>query len=190
MPGDNCSVFGCGQCRRQHGVGIFRVPGQPTQKELSWVERKNLHLSPKILPKRQNGGRNFSAPYWKHGYTTTIFGHRSQKTEFLLGRDNFCPPKWKFTRVKKWANISWCQVLSPDTICVVRTSMKELLSRPHPDLRDRLWLSTNNHPTHHHTYSIKALMIFRKEWITWSHWKIGLLEKWTKVSFSHFHQTN
>ena len=26
MPGDNCSVYGCGSCRRHKGIGIFKLP--------------------------------------------------------------------------------------------------------------------------------------------------------------------
>ena len=26
MPGVNCSVYGCGSCRRTNGIGIFKVP--------------------------------------------------------------------------------------------------------------------------------------------------------------------
>ena len=38
MPGDNCSVYNCGRCRREHGVGIFQVPGKPTEKHLKKAE--------------------------------------------------------------------------------------------------------------------------------------------------------
>ena len=36
MPGDNCSVFGCGTCRRRTGVSIFKVPGI---KQKQWRKR-------------------------------------------------------------------------------------------------------------------------------------------------------
>ena len=26
MPGDSCSVFGCGSCRRTKGIGIWKLP--------------------------------------------------------------------------------------------------------------------------------------------------------------------
>ena len=38
MPGDNCSVYNCGRCRREHGVGIFQVLGKPTEKHLKKAE--------------------------------------------------------------------------------------------------------------------------------------------------------
>ena len=34
MPGDNCSVYGCGVSRRKDGIGIFKIP--VGQKKLEW----------------------------------------------------------------------------------------------------------------------------------------------------------
>ena len=36
MPGDNCSVYGCGTSRRTPGVGIFKIP---SSKEDEWRKR-------------------------------------------------------------------------------------------------------------------------------------------------------
>ena len=36
MPGDNCSVFGCGTNRRTKGVGIFEVPVAKNEECKKW----------------------------------------------------------------------------------------------------------------------------------------------------------
>ena len=33
MPGDNCSVYGCGISRRKKDAGIFKIPGK---KKVEW----------------------------------------------------------------------------------------------------------------------------------------------------------
>lgn len=37
MPGENCSVVGCGSCRSTKGLGIFKLPSEKSNKE--WRER-------------------------------------------------------------------------------------------------------------------------------------------------------
>ena len=37
MPGNNCSVVGCGSCRRTKGIGIFKLPSEDTNK--IWREK-------------------------------------------------------------------------------------------------------------------------------------------------------
>ena len=32
MPGTNCSIVGCGSCRRIKGIGIFKVPAEKVDK--------------------------------------------------------------------------------------------------------------------------------------------------------------
>ena len=36
MPGDNCSVYGCGKIRHQAGQGIFQVPGKKCKSKAEW----------------------------------------------------------------------------------------------------------------------------------------------------------
>ena len=36
MPGDNCSVCGCGSNRRMKGIGIFKLPSATTEKRKIW----------------------------------------------------------------------------------------------------------------------------------------------------------
>ena len=38
MPGDNCSVFGCGTCRRTKGIGIFKLPSPQIAEYKKWRE--------------------------------------------------------------------------------------------------------------------------------------------------------
>jgi len=39
MPGDNCSVFGCGTCRRTKGIGIFKLPSARNAEYKKWREQ-------------------------------------------------------------------------------------------------------------------------------------------------------
>ena len=36
MPGDNCSVYGCGKSRRTEGIGIFKLPNRPSKPYQEW----------------------------------------------------------------------------------------------------------------------------------------------------------
>jgi hypothetical protein len=36
MPGDNCSVFGCGTCRRTKGIGIWKLPAPRNAEYKKW----------------------------------------------------------------------------------------------------------------------------------------------------------
>ena len=36
MPGKNCSIVGCGSCRRSKGIGIFKLPSAETNEK--WRE--------------------------------------------------------------------------------------------------------------------------------------------------------
>ncbi len=36
MPGKNCSVVGCGTCRRENGVGIFKLPAGSDDFNKAW----------------------------------------------------------------------------------------------------------------------------------------------------------
>ena len=38
MPGDNCSVFGCGTCRRTKGIGIWKLPSARNAECKKWRE--------------------------------------------------------------------------------------------------------------------------------------------------------
>ena len=38
MPGDNCSVFGCGACRRTKGIGIWKLPSARNALYNKWRE--------------------------------------------------------------------------------------------------------------------------------------------------------
>ena len=38
MPGDNCSVFGCGSCRRTKGIGIWKLPLAKDEAHRKWRE--------------------------------------------------------------------------------------------------------------------------------------------------------
>lgn len=38
MPGENCSVFGCGTCRRTKGIGIWKLPAPRNQEYKKWRE--------------------------------------------------------------------------------------------------------------------------------------------------------
>lgn len=36
MPGENCSVFGCGSCRRTKGIGIWKLPAAKNDSYKKW----------------------------------------------------------------------------------------------------------------------------------------------------------
>ena len=36
MPGVNCSVLGCGSCRRSKGLGIFKLPAAKDEVHRKW----------------------------------------------------------------------------------------------------------------------------------------------------------
>ena len=36
MPGENCSVFGCGSCRRTKGIGIWKLPAVKNDSYKNW----------------------------------------------------------------------------------------------------------------------------------------------------------
>lgn len=36
MPGDNCSVVGCGSCRRSKGIGIWKLPAARNAEYRKW----------------------------------------------------------------------------------------------------------------------------------------------------------
>ena len=36
MPGINCSVLGCGSCRRSKGIGIFKLPVAKDETHQKW----------------------------------------------------------------------------------------------------------------------------------------------------------
>ena len=36
MPGENCSVFGCGSCRRTKGIGIWKLPVAKNDSYKEW----------------------------------------------------------------------------------------------------------------------------------------------------------
>lgn len=36
MPGVNCSVLGCGSCRRSKGIGIFKLPVAKDEAHRKW----------------------------------------------------------------------------------------------------------------------------------------------------------
>ena len=36
MPGVNCSVLGCGSCRRSRGIGIFKLPVAKDEAHRKW----------------------------------------------------------------------------------------------------------------------------------------------------------
>lgn len=38
MPGDNCSVLGCGSCRRTKGIGIWKLPLAKDEAHRKWRE--------------------------------------------------------------------------------------------------------------------------------------------------------
>ena len=38
MPGVNCAVFGWGPCRRNKGIGIFKLPSAKDEKRKRWRE--------------------------------------------------------------------------------------------------------------------------------------------------------
>ncbi|XP_022793887.1 uncharacterized protein LOC111332736 [Stylophora pistillata] len=38
MPGENCSVFGCGTCRRSKGIGIWKLPAPRNAEYKKWRE--------------------------------------------------------------------------------------------------------------------------------------------------------
>ena len=38
MPGDNCSVFGYGSCRRTKGIGIWKLPSARNAEYKKWRE--------------------------------------------------------------------------------------------------------------------------------------------------------
>lgn len=38
MPGENCSVFGCGTCRRTKGIGIWKLPAARNAEYKKWRE--------------------------------------------------------------------------------------------------------------------------------------------------------
>ena len=39
MPGDNCSVFGCGTCRRTKGIGIWKLLSARNAEYKMWREQ-------------------------------------------------------------------------------------------------------------------------------------------------------
>ena len=38
MPGDNCSVFGCGSCRRTNGIRMWKLPAPKNEAHQRWRE--------------------------------------------------------------------------------------------------------------------------------------------------------
>ena len=38
MPGENCCIFGCGTCRREKGVSIWKLPTPNTPARAKWRE--------------------------------------------------------------------------------------------------------------------------------------------------------
>ena len=38
MPGDNCSIFGCGMCRRTKRIGIWKLPSARNAEYKKWRE--------------------------------------------------------------------------------------------------------------------------------------------------------
>ena len=40
MPGVNCSVYGCGSCRRTKGIGIFKVPLPKDDAHRRWHDEQ------------------------------------------------------------------------------------------------------------------------------------------------------
>ncbi|XP_022788458.1 uncharacterized protein LOC111328321 [Stylophora pistillata] len=38
MPGDNCSVVGCGTCRKTKGIGIWKLPAPRNEAYRKWRE--------------------------------------------------------------------------------------------------------------------------------------------------------
>ena len=38
MPSDDCSVFGCGTCRRTKGIGIWKLPSARNAEYKKWQE--------------------------------------------------------------------------------------------------------------------------------------------------------
>ena len=38
MPGENCSLFDCGTCRRTKGIGIWKLPVPPNAEYKKWRE--------------------------------------------------------------------------------------------------------------------------------------------------------
>lgn len=38
MPGDNCSVVGCGTCCRTKGIGIWKLPAPWNNEYRKWLE--------------------------------------------------------------------------------------------------------------------------------------------------------
>ena len=36
MPGVNCSILGCGSCRRSKGIGIFKLPVAKDKAHRKW----------------------------------------------------------------------------------------------------------------------------------------------------------
>ena len=39
MPGDNCSVFGCGSCRNTKGIGIWKLPASRNDAYKQWRQQ-------------------------------------------------------------------------------------------------------------------------------------------------------
>ena len=99
MPGDNCSVFGCGQCRRQHGVGIFRVPGQPTQKELSRAEKSPLVA--KNLAKKAKWRKEFLSAILKTRIPDDDFRTQITKDRVFACERHFLPTEIKVHQGEK-----------------------------------------------------------------------------------------
>ena len=43
MPGQNCSIFGCGTCRNQKEYGLFKLPNGQTEADTKW-RREMLNI--------------------------------------------------------------------------------------------------------------------------------------------------
>ena len=77
MPGDNCSVYGCGLSRRTKGFGIFQVPGKPTEKEKEKA-KTSTEVSAKLAEKKR----------WRSEFLNAITKTRIVDAEFKAMIEN------------------------------------------------------------------------------------------------------
>ena len=58
MPGVNCSVYGCGSCRRTKGIGIFKVPLPKDDAHRRWRDEWLGELKKPGKSTRISGGKS------------------------------------------------------------------------------------------------------------------------------------
>ena len=110
MSGVNCSIPKCGLRRRTHGVEVFQIPGQPTNKQLERAEKSTKVA--KNLETKAKWRAEFLNAITKTRVVDANFRTLIEKDRVFVCERHFLPSEFKVHKCKSMVK----RLLVPGTI--------------------------------------------------------------------------